>query len=166
MSPRNVRFVSRSLSCVFAFQHARRACTAHRFERVCKAFPTYSAIIWGEFPKGAGRAVGGWLHGNEGKILFPSTLLIFSALVFWVLENFKFFFKTFFVLFFGLALGNFLGVFFGTMLEIVAFCSGQTRGFWFLSRILALLASFPAWFLWGTFAVDLFITVSYEWFNF
>ena len=66
------------------------------------------------------------------------------------------------MLFLGLALGNFLGVFFGTMLEIVAFCSGQTRGFWFLSRILALLASFPAWFLWGTFAVDLFITVSYE----
>ena len=33
---------------------------------------------------------------------------------------------------------------------------------WFFSCFSGLLTSFPAWFLWGTFAVDLFITVSYE----
>ena len=136
----------------FSLSNTREGLAPHiSLEECAKGFLHIPQSFGASSRKGEGRAVGGWLHGNEGKILFPSTLLIFSALVFLVLENFKFFFKTFFVLFLGLALGNFLGVFFGTMLEIVAFCSGQTRGqsrgFWFLSRILALIASFPAWIL-------------------
>ena len=60
----------------FRSSYTREGLAPHiALEEWAKHFLHIPLTFGASFRKGEGRAVGGWLHGNEGKILFPSTLL-------------------------------------------------------------------------------------------
>ena len=73
----------------FRSSYTREGLAPHiALEEWAKHFLHIPLTFGASFRKGEGRAVGGWLHGNEGKILFPSTLL-FRFSVRWVFESWK-----------------------------------------------------------------------------
>ena len=60
----------------FSLSNTREGLAPHiALKEWAKHFLHIPLTFGASFRKGEGRAVGGWLHGNEGKILFPSTLL-------------------------------------------------------------------------------------------